>query len=45
MLARTLVKNNNINKVVHIEPPINIESFNAKEVKNFDANIEVNKKC
>ncbi|MCB0749664.1 MAG: glycosyltransferase family 2 protein, partial [Ignavibacteriae bacterium] len=44
MLAKTLVKNNEINKVVHIEPPINIESLHTNEVKSFDANIEVNKK-
>lgn len=44
MLAKTFANNENINKIIHIEPPINLDRFENSESNNLDANIVINKK-
>ncbi len=44
MLARTFSENSEFNKVIHIEPPINLDNFEKLSDDSLDANIEINKK-
>jgi len=44
MLAKSFSENPNINKVLHIEPPINLDEFENRSENSLDANVETNKK-